>query len=174
MMFALYTLLGLATLVSGLAVILARRPARAGLALGCNVLFLAAIVLTLSAQFVAIAWAMVGLSIILFSLTILHGEHGSPGFPGNLTARLKGPGRAALAVSLLLWVTLTATLFMSYAPGQVSFEGATGQVGEPTTIALAEVLFTRYSAGVVGMALILLVTLIGVRRTSRSPRGEKH
>ena len=172
MLFALYTLLGLATLVSGLAVILARRPARAGLALGCNVLFLAAIVLTLSAQFVAIAWAMVGLSIILLSLTILHGEHGSPEFPGNLTA--KGSGRAALAVSLLLWVTLTATLFMSYAPGQVSFGGATGQVGEPTTIALAEVLFTRYSAGVVGMALILLVTLIGVRRTSRSPRGEKH
>ena len=167
----LYVLLALASLSSGLAVVLARRPTHAGVALGLNALSLAAIAATLSAQLVALAWAVTGVGIMLVSLVTLGGGGWGMGQRSETLSQgperegvgLRGRGAATLVLGLLSCLALGTALLVGYIPGQtlLGLEHP-GEIGEGT-VALVAILYGRYGTGVVGVALVLLVAGIGGR-----------
>jgi len=219
----LYTLLALLTTASALAVVLARRPLWAGLALGLNMASLAGIALTLSTPLVAIALVLVGLGIALVSLMTFGRDCAAaeePNAPAALcnkpcaeneapaarwppippcTPRLdrggsiggwpllppwwrsrQHPDRQHLAglppgwrrslfalagelLGLILLIGLASALLAGDAPGWLSREASGATDSAQAAVVMFTALFTRYSLGLVGLGLVIVAALIGIR-----------
>lgn len=154
--------LGSAVLASAVTVVAARRPAYAGIALGANSLLLAIIGALLGAELVAVTWGLLGVGMVCAALVInkplSRGMAPAPSASGKLVA---------LGAGLLSTAMLLGGLIVQYAPGQV---GAGILPAAPTDAegGLA-LLSTDYAPGVIGIALIVVATLVGMRLRGDEP-----
>ena len=162
MLLVFHVLLVLAALVSALATAFAHRPEHARLGLGVNALSLAAIAWTLSGHLVAAAWATVGIGVTLASLMSL-GQAGRSPIPSNEDSiGEKNTEVAPIVIGLLFCATIGATLLVDQPPAQISVGGDLFEHASETTASLVALLHTDYALAAVGVALILLVAVIGI------------
>ncbi len=162
-MTTLSVLLGLAALVSAAAVLAARRPAHAGIALGVNGLLLATITAWLGASLVAVTWALLGAG-ILCSALVIRRQRGRETSPATIPS-----GKfIALGAALLSAAMLMGGLIVHYAPGQVGAGLPLAASGEVEG-GLAALLSADYAPGAVAIALIVVATLLGLRLRGGEP-----
>lgn len=152
----LSALLGLAVLASAVAVLAARRPEQAGIALGANGLLLAITSARLGAALVAVTWALLGAGVICATL-VIYGQRRRESPPATPSSgRLVALGAGLLSAAMLL-----GGLLVQYAPGQVGL-GVPPATSAGFEGGLAMLFSADYAPGAVAIALIVVATLAGM------------
>ena len=161
----LFFVLAAAAIAGALGVVLSKKPVYSALALLLNFVVLAALFITLHAQFLAVVQIIVyaGAIVVLFLFVIMLIGGDLTGV-GNRT-RMRN---AASIVAVVAGVLLLAGL--GYAVVAGSMATASGDVpGQGSVQAIAQTLFTDYLLPFELTAVLLLVAMIGAVVLARKP-----
>jgi len=160
-----YVALAVVPLLSAWIALRSRRTQRAALALAANSLSLALIALVLDAPFVAAVWAIMGLATALTCYVSSAPRNAGRAAKGSpLTVR---PLMALLGLALA--ICLAGILRVNEAPGLLALgPGSPAPAGEEMA-ALVAMLSVKYAPTLIGIGLILLVAVLGLRPERSEP-----
>jgi NADH:ubiquinone oxidoreductase subunit 6 (subunit J) len=166
--------IALSAIVLALAVmsVASRQRARAGAALALCTLGVAGVMLTLSAELLALIWALIGVGILLVYLA----ADAQDGDERATTSR--GPGLRRLwplLGALVLWLGLLGGLVDDHVPGEMltSLLGSNDALqGQATAGAFAMSIHERFAPALMGTSFTLLAALLAylAARRDRSCR----
>jgi NADH-quinone oxidoreductase subunit J len=165
----LFFVLAAAAIAGALGVVLSKKPVYSALALLLNFVVLAALFITLHAQFLAVVQIIVyaGAIVVLFLFVIMLIGGDLPGLALQTRGRVVAAGVAAVAGVL----ALAGLVYVVVAGSPAAVSGAVP--GSGSVQAIGEALFTTYLLPFELASVLLLVAMIGAVALARKA-GNRH
>lgn len=163
--FWIFLVLSLVAVVGGLTVIMSRRPMRCAVGLLATLLSLAGVYVLMHAHLVAILQVLVyaGGIAVLFGFVIMFLKQGGP-------QRYRGPFMPVWILSLFTVAYLVYLVLPVVKAVEKAKEALPADYG--TIQFIGKVLFSSQLVPFEAVAILLLMTMVGVIALARRPRGE--